>query len=684
MPTRPGRHAKHSGRGSPLADKNTLVGRASRALGWSFASNAIARFGTVAIGIALARLLGPHQFGTYAVAYVALIAVLSFNELGVSLAIVRWPGEPSEITPTIASISIATSCALYVACFLGAPAYAYAMGAPHAISVIRVLSLNVIIDGVVSAPAALLQRQFRQDKKMIADQINCWLGAAVTIVLAWSGFGAMSLAIGRMTGCLIGGIPLVIFAPEGLRLGFSPARARSLCRFGLPLAGSSLVVFAVTNVDQLVVGRLLGPTALGYYVLAFNLSGWPGNMFSQPVRAVAPAAFARLQHDRAAMAKGFLSVAGLLCAVALPVCALLSGSAVPLIGFVYGPHWLPAAQALVWLGLLAGLRIFFELVYDFFVVLARSRVVLTVQVVWLIALIPALIVGARGDGIFGAALAGVTVAAGVVLPWYLVELRSVGIRPLALGSRLWLPLLGAVLAGLAAMGARRFCPTDLTACLAAGFATILIIGLLAYRMRSVLAQIRQSRDGPAPTDIDVRPGAPDATAISATDGSRPTPEETARAIALLQSLAVQRTEYLDVTGPIPIYHDYGPARFSSSQPPHSRGGSPFGRAQRQASAANRNSAFPNGGSGESLRRDVAGGPRPDDRETLVHHGTSRSQHQDLGGSYRALPAVGAPDLSASRDLSPAVAQPRGGSDHNSNSDSSSLSTNYEHRTHRPR
>ncbi len=612
MPKRPGRHAKQGGRGSPLADKNTLVGRASRALGWSFASNAIARFGTVAIGIALARLLGPHQFGTYAVAYVALIAVLSFNELGVSLAIVRWPGEPSEITPTIASISIVTSCALYIGCFLGAPAYATAMGAPHAISVIRVLSLNVIIDGAVSAPAALLQRQFRQDKKMIADQINCWLGAAVTITLAWFGFGAMSLAIGRMAGCLVGGIPLVIFAPEGLRLGFNRARARSLCRFGLPLAGSSLVVFAVTNVDQLIVGRLLGPTALGYYVLAFNLSGWPGNMFSQPVRAVAPAAFARLQHDRAAMAKGFLSVAGLLAAVAFPVCALLSGSAVPLIGFVYGAHWLPAAQALVWLGLLAGLRIFFELVYDFFVVLARSRVVLTVQVVWLVALIPALIFGAHADGIFGAALAGVTVAAGVVLPWYLIELRSVGIRPLALGARLWLPLLGAALAGLSAMAARRFCPTDLTACLAAGFATMFIIGLLAYRMRSVLAQIRQSGDGTASTDVDVRPGVQDASAIGATDESRPTPEETARAIALLQSLAIHRTERLDVTGPIPIYHDYDPAIFSSRRRP-----APMATPARQAVHSRVSAAA--------------------DADTLVRRSAPRPQQPELDGDHRPLP-----------------------------------------------
>jgi O-antigen/teichoic acid export membrane protein len=557
------RHAKGSAKGPSLADKNTLVGRASRAVGWSFASNATARLGTVAIGIALARLLGPHQFGTYAVAYVALIAVLSFNELGVSLAIVRWPGEPSEITPTIATVSVSSSVALYVGCFIGAPAYAAAMGAPQAASVIRVLALNVIIDGVTSAPAALLQRQFRQDKKMLADQINCWLGAAITILLAWYGLGAMSLAIGRMAGCLVGGIPLVVFAPEGLRLGWNRAKARALFGFGLPLAGSSLVVFAVTNVDQIVVGRILGPTALGYYVLAFNLSGWPNTMFSQPVRAVAPAAFARVQHNRAAMATGFLSVVGLLCAVALPVCALLSGSAVPLIGFVYGSHWLPAAQALIWLALLAGLRIFFELVYDFFVVLARSRVVLTVQVVWLIALIPALIVGARTDGIFGAALAGFLVAASVVLSWYIVELNSVGIRPLALGSRLWLPLLGAALAGLSAVGATRIAPGDLTACLIAGLATMLIIGLLVHRMRPELALIRRSGSEVTPAG---NPSIPDVAATGVTEVlQRPTPEETAKAIALLQSLAVHRSENLDVTGPIPIYHDYVLPRFARPQ-----------------------------------------------------------------------------------------------------------------------
>ena len=79
---------------------------AGRALAWSLTNTMVGRVGTVAIGVVLARILGPDEFGTYAVAFVALIALLSFNELGVSLAIVRWPGHPATIAPTVTTISV--------------------------------------------------------------------------------------------------------------------------------------------------------------------------------------------------------------------------------------------------------------------------------------------------------------------------------------------------------------------------------------------------------------------------------------------------------------------------------------------------------------------------------------------------------------------------------------------------
>jgi O-antigen/teichoic acid export membrane protein len=470
--------------------RGSLPGLASRALGWSFASNLTARVGTLPIGIVLARLLGPHAFGTYAVALVALVALLSFNDLSVSLAVVRWEDDPAQIAPTVATLSVVASLIIYAACYVSAPAFSWAMGAPAATSVIRVLSLNVIVDGLAATPAALLQRQFRQDRKMIADQVNNWLGAAVSIALALAGFGAMSLALGRIAGGAASVVLFLSFAP--VRFGFDRTKARALLRFGLPLAGSSIVVFAVSNADQLVVGHVLGATALGFYALAVNLAAWPVTMFSLPTRSVAPAVFSRLQNDKTAMRNGFVCVAGLLSAVSVPTCLLISAAAVPLIGLVYGPRWVPAAAALAGLGVLSALRVGFELCYDFFVVLAKSRTVLVIQLVWLISLIPALIIGTIADGIAGAAMAQAAIAGLVVLPCYLISLARVRVRTVDLAKRLWLPVAVAAAVTAVTAAAARLVRPELAALAIAGVAALAGIGLLAGLMRPALAELRQN------------------------------------------------------------------------------------------------------------------------------------------------------------------------------------------------
>lgn len=472
-----------------------LVSRAGRALSWSFASTVVGRLSTLGVGVVLTRLLGPREMGTFAVAMVALYATLSFNELGVSLAIVRWPGDPREIAPTVATISVGASVAVFAGCYLGAPAFATLMGDQRATPVVRLLALCVIISGVVATPVALLQREFRQGRKMIADQVTTWAGAAGSLGCAIAGLGAMSLAIGQITGAVAGAILFVGFEPSGLRLGFDPAKARELLRFGLPLAGSSVVVFAVANVDKLLVGALLGPVPLAYYVLAANLANWPVSVLSVPVRSVAPALLARLRGDPAAMRATFVSAAGLLCAVAMPACALLAATAPPLVRLVYGPVWQPAAAVLLWLGPLAAARILFELAYDYFVVLASTRVVLAVQVLWLLALAPAVLLGAGLAGPVGAGAAQLAVGLLVVLPLYLRELRGTGVNLVELAASAALPAAVAAGVGLAAIVITRLVPGDVLAVLVAGLVGAAGTAALWYRLRAVPGKLRATASG---------------------------------------------------------------------------------------------------------------------------------------------------------------------------------------------
>lgn len=463
---------------------------AGRALSWSFVNTAVSRFGTLAIGIVLARLLGPAQFGTFAVATVALVAVLSFNELGVSLAIVRWTGDPQHIAPTVTTISVVTSAALTVGAIMAAPAFATAMGDPGATDVVRLMMLCILINGIVATPAALLQREFMQGKRMVIDQVNVWVGAVLSVTLALTGMGAMSLAIGRLAGAALSGLLFLRFSPLPLRFGFDRVQARRLIRFGLPLAGSSIIVFAVGYADQLVAGSVLGATALGYYVLAFNLASWPVSMFSQPLRSVAPAAFARLQHDRAAMTRSLRSVIGLLAAVTIPICLLLAGAAGPIIDFVYGEVWAPAAPALTWLAVLAAFRILFELAYDFLVVLGRTAKIFTVQLVWLAALIPALILGANLWGLAGLAGVQVVIAAVLILPLYLWEFHRSGLHVVAALRRLMLPTIGGIVTGSIAVLLSRLLTNDLVVCLLAGAACMTVVGALLLIDRRELSAVR--------------------------------------------------------------------------------------------------------------------------------------------------------------------------------------------------
>lgn len=463
---------------------------ATRAFGWSFLNTAVSRLGTLAIGIALARILGPEAFGTFAIAMVALLAMLSFNELGVSLAIVRWKNDPAGIIPTVNTISVVASSILVALVWITAPWFASAMGDPEAASVVRVMALSILINGAVATPAALLQREFRQRRRMAIDQVNTWLGAAVSLTLAFVGMGAMSLAVGRVVASLVAGALFVWSVRHRYRFGWNRVAARQLLRFGLPLAGASLIVFAVGYADQLAVGSILGSTALGFYVLAFNLSSWPVSMFSQPLRSVAPAAFARLQHDRHRMAAAFTTVLALIAGVTFPLCFLLSGAAEPVIDFVYGAEWGKAAAVLGLIGLLAIPRILFELAYDYLVVLGGTRAILTVQVIWLVALVPALVVGAHVGGLIGVGLAQLCVALLIVVPCYgfLLVRSGVGVRGLL--SSLWAPACVGAASYVAASWIARVCSSPFAACLLAGLATMFFIGIYFFLRRDILRRFR--------------------------------------------------------------------------------------------------------------------------------------------------------------------------------------------------
>lgn len=463
---------------------------ASNAFAWGLLNTVISRLGTLGIGIVLARMLGPESFGTFAVAMVALTAVLSFNELGVSLAIVRWPGDPARIVPTVNTISVVGSTLFCTAAIVAAPAFTTAMGDPGATDVVRILILSVFVNGVVASPAALLQRDFKEKARLGIDQANVWIGAVLSVVLALAGMGAMALAAGRLAGSLVSGIMFLIASPLPYRFGLDRSLLGPLLRFGLPLAGTSVIFFAVGYADQLTAGAILGSTVLAFYVLAFNLSSWPVSILAQPLRRVAPAAFSALQGDRPRMNAAMEAIVVVLASATLPIILFMAGVAVPLVEFVYGDAWVAAATAISWLVLAAGCRVFCDLAYDYLVVLGKSGTVFTVQSGSLLVLVPALVAGASWGGLGGLAAAQAAVTGCVVLPLYLWRLKAHGLALRGILRKIRLPLAAGLATGVAARILAMTVTEHLVALLAAGTMAALVTAGLLFRQRDHIRELR--------------------------------------------------------------------------------------------------------------------------------------------------------------------------------------------------
>ena len=425
--------------GAGPGDLGTLV---KRGLKWAFAGAFVMRFGTFLTGLVMARILSPRDFGVYAVAFVALTVTASVNDIGIEPTLVRWPHDLDDVAPTAITVVMAFSIALFAAFWFAAPAFARAFNTPDGTGVIRLMSVGLIISGAFTVNSAMSNRAFRVHVRTSGEVAAMVVSIVTTIGLAKSGFGAYSLAWGNIAGNLVVGSVLFIWSPARYRPRLHWPTAQLLLRHGLPLAGAGLIVVATLNTDTIVVGRVLGPVALGFYVLAWNVSNWPITLFSGAVNNVSLAGFAKLQHDQAELSRAFAQAVGAVVAVTLPFCVLLAALSSPAIRVLYGLKWTNSATALTFLALMAAMRAVTLISTDALVAAGHGRTALGLQGLWFAALIPSLVIGAHLHGIAGVGLGHVVVAGAVVLPTFAWALRRNGFSLRLIGRAVAWPVTG--------------------------------------------------------------------------------------------------------------------------------------------------------------------------------------------------------------------------------------------------
>jgi O-antigen/teichoic acid export membrane protein len=474
-------------------------------LAWSTINSLVLRLGSFVVGVVIARILAPEQFGVFAVALTVQAVLMTLADLGMSADLIR-SADPGHIAPTVATLALVSGTTLAITMSLSGQGIADLLGSPDAAPVISVMAFSLLLAGAGVVPYASLQRRFAQKQLFGIAVADFTIGTALTIVLILAGWGVMGLACARIVSQSVTLVLQFDFSGERVHFGFDRAVAPAVLAFGVPVALANMLSWALLNVDNVAISRLAGPVALGFYFLAFNVSNWPMSAVGQVVRSVSIPTFSRL--GTSGCGRDFAILAGPVWAVSLLAGLLLSVLAQPVIELVYGPRWLPAAAVLAWLGVFGSLRTLFDLSASFLLARGASKATLLVQSAWIIALIPAVVLGLQVNGSPGVAAAHVATAVLVVCPAYALSLRRSGVDLRAVGARLWPPVVAALPAGAASIAVEAVVPGPFWGLLAGGSVCAALYALILARW--FRRQIREAKhltsrqDPAAPADQPVR------------------------------------------------------------------------------------------------------------------------------------------------------------------------------------
>jgi O-antigen/teichoic acid export membrane protein len=303
-----------------------------------FAANAI-RLAAVAV---LARHLSAAEFGVVALAEVVLQFIVLTSETGVGTYVIYdRSSRAEERTHSAFWLGVVVTVAQMLVFIVVAPLVARYYAQPVLFSVLLFLAAAFAVRQLSVVPDALTRKRLDYRPLVVRDTACDVLSASLSVALALGGYGVWSLVL-----------PSVLIEPVRLVAVFSIARWRPRLRFGtgdwptigrysFHVMGTNLLNLVANDGDTLLVGKVLGSRALGFYDLAWQLSNVVSKNITAVVGTVAMPALAMLDRDYERLRAAYCRMLRLLAVVSFPILVGMFVLAGDLVSLIYGPGWEP-------------------------------------------------------------------------------------------------------------------------------------------------------------------------------------------------------------------------------------------------------------------------------------------------------------------------------------------------------
>jgi PST family polysaccharide transporter len=330
---------------------------------WLVGTSIIHKFLGLATTVVLARILNPSTFGLYALAFVAIDALGLFKTLGFDAALIRTKKDIEKYANTAFLVIPFLGILIYFILAFSAPLVGKLLNNQEVIGVIKALGIIFVIGCFGRVPSALLEKNMQFKKVSIIEISSAIIYSLAAIILAFLKMGVWSLVIAYILKTLNSNILFWVFSKWHPYFEFDKKIAWEMFHFGKFLFLASIVGFLRMNLDNLLVGKLLGVTALGLYAIAFNVANFGADYFGVRIHRVTFPAYSKLQNDLDDLKSAFLRVLKHVSLFALPLGTVFLLLSKEFLVLVYGEKWVDAAsilKILAWAGIFNALASGFD------------------------------------------------------------------------------------------------------------------------------------------------------------------------------------------------------------------------------------------------------------------------------------------------------------------------------------
>jgi len=304
---------------------------------------------TFVIGVILARILMPSDYGL-----IGMLAIfIAFSDLfvggGISQALIQKTDRTDIDYSTIFHFNFFVSLFCYLILFFVAPLIAQFFNAPQLTMLTRVLTLIIIINALTLVQQTRLTIKLDFKTQAIISLFSVVIGGAIGVFLAYNGFGIWSLVAQMLSSSFVRATSLFYVNKWIPRLIFSMSSFKTLFGFSSKLLTAGFVANVVNNLYSILIGKIFSSKNLGFYTKAKEYPELLSATLSTVLQGVSFPILASLQEDREHMVSVYSRMMGMVVFFIVPSLTLFALLSEPFVRFFLTDKWLPMVPLMQWM-----------------------------------------------------------------------------------------------------------------------------------------------------------------------------------------------------------------------------------------------------------------------------------------------------------------------------------------------